>query len=101
VIIDFEKERRKRSYPDEDGFHEFVQIIVPIRKNEEEQRFLSSDCTFLTNSDFFYEQMMDSDVKEKFTGNLKRYFEEYEEQLREREEGVDLIMNHVGDIEWS
>ena len=45
--------------------------------------------------------MMDPDVKEKFTGNLKRYFEEYEEQLREREEGVDLIMNHVGDIEWS
>ena len=101
MIIDFEKERRKRSYPDENGFHEFVQIIIPIRKDEKERRYLASDCTFLTNSEFFHEQMMDLEVKQKFTGNLKRYFKEYEEQLKKKEEGVDLIMNHIGDVEWS
>ena len=44
---------------------------------------------------------MDLEVKQKFTGNLKRYFKEYEQQLKERKEGVDLIMNHIGDVEWS
>jgi hypothetical protein len=43
VIIDLEKEKRKRYYPEEEGFHEYVQIIVPIRKDEEERRYLGTD----------------------------------------------------------
>ena len=57
MIIDFEKERRKRYYPSEEGYEEFVQIIIPIRKDIDERRFLDTDCSFITNSDFFYEQM--------------------------------------------
>lgn len=101
MIIDFEKEKRKRYYPEEDGEHEFVQIIIPIRKTDDERRFLDSDCSFITNSDFFYEQMNDYEVKIKFTGNMKQYFSDYEQQLINKEEGVDLIMNHFGELEWS
>jgi len=99
VIIDLEKEKRKRYYPEEEGFHEYVQIIVPIRKDEEERRYLGTDCTFITNSDFFYEQMMDREVKIKFSRDMKTYFEGWEEELTEVENGADLIINHVNGIE--
>jgi len=99
VIIDLEKEKRKRYYPEEDGFHEYVQIIVPIRKDEEERRYLGTDVTFITNSDFFYEQMIDHEVKIKFSRDMKNYFLGFEEQLIEREEGADLIMNHIDSTE--
>jgi hypothetical protein len=97
VIIDLEKEKRKRYYPEEEGFHEYVEIIVPIRKDEEERRYLGTDCTFITNSDFFYEQMMDREVKIKFSRDMKTYFEGWEEELTEVEDGADLIMNHVNE----
>jgi hypothetical protein len=84
VIIDLEKEKRKRYYPEEEGFHEYVQIIVPIRKDEEERRYLGTDVTFITNSDFFYEQMIDHEVKIKFSRDMKNYFLGFEEQLIER-----------------
>jgi hypothetical protein len=99
VIIDLEKEKRKRYYPEEEGFHEYVEIIVPIRKDEEERRYLGTDCTFITNSDFFYEQMMDREVKIKFSRDMKTYFEGWEEELTEVENGADLIINHVNGIE--
>ena len=99
MIIDLEKEKRKRYYPEEEGFHEYVEIIVPIRKDEEERRYLGTDCTFITNSDFFYEQMMDREVKIKFSRDMKTYFEGWEEELTEVEDGADLIMNHVDSIE--
>ena len=99
MIIDLEKEKRKRYYPEEDGFHEYVQIIVPIRKDEEERRYLGTDVTFITNSDFFYEQMIDHEVKIKFSRDMKNYFLGFEEQLIEREEGADLIMNHIDSTE--
>jgi hypothetical protein len=99
VIIDLEKEKRKRYYPEEEGFHEYVQIIVPIRKDEEERRYLGTDVTFITNSDFFYEQMIDHEVKIKFSRDMKNYFLGFEEQLIEREEGADLIMNHIDSTE--
>jgi len=99
VIIDLEKEKRKRYYPEEEGFHEYVEIIVPIRKDEEERRYLGTDVTFITNSDFFYEQMIDHEVKIKFSRDMKNYFLGFEEQLIEREEGADLIMNHIDSTE--
>jgi len=99
VIIDLEKEKRKRYYPEEDGFHEYVEIIVPIRKDEKERRYLGTDCTFITNSDFFHEQMMDHEVKIKFSRDMKTYFQGWEEELTEVEDGADLIMNHVDSIE--
>ena len=99
MIIDLEKEKRKRYYPEEEGFHEYVEIIVPIRKDEEERRYLGTDCTFITNSDFFYEQMMDREVKIKFSRDMKTYFEGWEEELTEVENGADLIINHVNGIE--
>ena len=99
MIIDLEKEKRKRYYPEEEGFHEYVQIIVPIRKDEEERRYLGTDVTFITNSDFFYEQMMDHEVKIKFSRDMKNYFLGFEEQLIEREEEADLIMNHIDSTE--
>ena len=99
MVIDFEKEKRKRYYPEEDGFHEYIEIIVPIRKDEKERRYLGTDCTFITNSDFFYEQMIDHEVKIKFSRDMKNYFLGFEEQLIEREEGADLIMNHVDSTE--
>lgn len=99
MIIDLEKEKRKRYYPEEEGFHEYVQIIVPIRKDEEERRYLGTDVTFITNSDFFYEQMIDHEVKIKFSRDMKNYFLGFEEQLIEREEGADLIMNHIDSTE--
>ena len=99
MIIDLEKEKRKRYYPEEEGFREYVEIIVPIRKDEEERRYLGTDCTFITNSDFFYEQMMDHEVKIKFSRDMKTYFEGWEEELTEVENGADLIINHVNGIE--
>jgi hypothetical protein len=99
VIIDLEKEKRKRYYPEEDGFHEYIEIIVPIRKDEKERRYLGTDCTFITNSDFFYEQMIDREVKIKFSRDMKTYFEGWEEELTEVENGADLIINHVNGIE--
>ena len=99
MIIDLEKEKRKRYYPEEEGFYEYVEIIVPIRKDEEERRYLGTDCTFITNSDFFYEQMMDREVKIKFSRDMKTYFEGCEEELTEVENGADLIINHVNGIE--
>ena len=99
MIIDLEKEKRKRYYPEEEGFHEYVQIILPIRKDEEERRYLGTDVTFITNSDFFYEQMIDHEVKIKFSRDMKNYFLGFEEQLIEREEGADLIMNHIDSTE--
>ena len=99
MIIDLEKEKRKRYYPEEEGFHEYVEIIVPIRKDEEERRYLGTDVTFITNSDFFYEQMIDHEVKIKFSRDMKNYFLGFEEQLIEREEGADLIMNHIDSTE--
>lgn len=99
MIIDLEKEKRKRYYPEEEGFHEYVQIIVPIRKDEEERRYLGTDVTFITNSDFFYEQMMDHEVKIKFSRDMKTYFQGFEEQLIERDEEADLIMNHIDSTE--
>jgi hypothetical protein len=99
VIIDLEKEKRKRYYPEEEGFHEYVQIIVPIRKDEKERRYLGTDCTFITNSDFFHEQMINREVKIKFSRDMKTYFEGWEEELTEVEDGADLIMNHVDSIE--
>ena len=99
MIIDLEKEKRKRYYPEEEGFHEYVQIIVPIRKDEEERRYLGTDVTFITNSDFFYEQMMDHEVKIKFSRDMKNYFLGFEEQLIERDEEADLIMNHIDSTE--
>jgi hypothetical protein len=99
VIIDLEKEKRKRYYPEEEGFHEYVEIIVPIRKDEKERRYLGTDCTFITNSDFFHEQMINREVKIKFSRDMKTYFEGWEEELTEVEDGADLIMNHVDSIE--
>ena len=99
MIIDLEKEKRKRYYPEEEGFHEYVQIIVPIRKDEKERRYLGTDVTFITNSDFFYEQMMDHEVKIKFSRDMKNYFLGFEEQLIERDEEADLIMNHIDSTE--
>lgn len=99
MVIDFEKEKRKRYYPKEDGFHEYVEIIIPIRKDEKERRYLGTDCTFITNSDFFYEQMMNHEVKVKFSRDMKMYFEGWEEELTEVEDGADLIVNHVDGIE--
>lgn len=99
MIIDLEKEKRKRYYPEEEGFHEYVEIIVPIRKDEKERRYLGTDCTFITNSDFFHEQMMNREVKIKFSRDMKTYFEGWEEELTEVEDGADLIMNHVDSIE--
>ena len=99
MVIDFEKEKRKRYYPEEDGFHEYIEIIVPIRKDEKERRYLGTDCTFITNSDFFYEQMIDREVKIKFSRDMKTYFEGWEEELTEVENGADLIINHVNGIE--
>lgn len=99
MIIDLEKEKRKRYYPEEEGFYEYVEIIVPIRKDEEERRYLGTDVTFITNSDFFYEQMIDHEVKIKFSRDMKNYFLGFEEQLIEREEGADLIMNHIDSTE--
>jgi hypothetical protein len=99
VIIDLEKEKRKRYYPEEEGFYEYVEIIVPIRKDKEERRYLGTDCTFITNSDFFYEQMMDREVKIKFSRDMKIYFEGWEEELTEVENGGDLIINHINGIE--
>lgn len=99
MIIDLEKEKRKRYYPEEDGFHEYIEIIVPIRKDEKERRYLGTDCTFITNSDFFYEQMIDREVKIKFSRDMKTYFEGWEEELTEVENGADLIINHVNGIE--
>lgn len=99
MIIDLEKEKRKRYYPEEEGFHEYVQIIVPIRKDEKERRYLGTDVTFITNSDFFYEQMMDHEVKIKFSRDMKTYFQGFEEQLIERDEEADLIMNHIDSTE--
>jgi hypothetical protein len=86
VIIDLEKEKRKRYYPEEEGFHEYVEIIVPIRKDEKERRYLGTDCTFITNSDFFHEQMINREVKIKFSRDMKTYFEGWEEELTEVEE---------------
>ena len=99
MIIDLEKEKRKRYYPEEEGFHEYVEIIVPIRKDEKERRYLGTDCTFITNSDFFHEQMINREVKIKFSRDMKTYFEGWEEELTEVEDGADLIMNHVDSIE--
>ena len=99
MIIDLEKEKRKRYYPEEEGFHEYVEIIVPIRKDEEERRYLGTDCTFITNSDFFYEQMMDREVKIKFSRDMKIYFEGWEEELTEVKDGANIIMNHIDGIE--
>lgn len=99
MIIDLEKEKRKRYYPEEEGFHEYVQIIVPIRKDEKERRYLGTDVTFITNSDFFYEQMIDHEVKIKFSRDMKTYFQGFEEQLIERDEEADLIMNHIDSTE--
>ena len=45
MIIDFEKERRKRFYPEEEGFHEYVQIIIPLRKDGEERRYFGTDVS--------------------------------------------------------
>ena len=99
MIIDLEKEKRKRYYPEEEGFHEYVEIIVPIRKDEEERRYLGTDVTFITNSDFFYEQMIDHEVKIKFSRDMKTYFEGFEEDLKSNEGGCQLIMNHIDGIE--
>lgn len=99
MIIDLEKEKRKRYYPEEEGFHEYVQIIVPIRKDEKERRYLGTDVTFITNSDFFHEQMMNHEVKIKFSRDMKTYFQGFEEQLIERDEEADLIMNHIDSTE--
>ena len=99
MVIDFEKEKRKRYYPEEDGFHEYIEIIVPIRKDEKERRYLGTDCTFITNSDFFYEQMMDHEVKVKFSRDMRQYFEGFEEDLEKNEGGCQLIMNHIDGIE--
>tara|TARA_Y100000004_G_C8949186_1_gene427690 strand:- start:2181 stop:2483 length:303 start_codon:yes stop_codon:yes gene_type:complete len=98
VIIDFEKEKRKRYYPKENGFYEYVEIIVPIRKDEKERRYLGTDCTFITNSDFFYEQMKHHEVKVKFSRDMKIYFEGWEEELTEVENGGDLIINHIDGV---
>ena len=98
MIIDFEKEKRKRYYPKENGFYEYVEIIVPIRKDEKERRYLGTDCTFITNSDFFYEQMKHHEVKVKFSRDMKIYFEGWEEELTEVENGDDLIINHIDGV---
>ena len=99
MIIDLEKERRKRLYPEEEGFNEYVQIIVPLRKDEEERRYLGTDTSFITNSDFFYEQMMDHKIKLKFLSNMSQYFEGFERELKNNKEGADLIMNHIDGLE--
>tara|TARA_R100001591_G_C4312410_1_gene173271 strand:+ start:238 stop:543 length:306 start_codon:yes stop_codon:yes gene_type:complete len=98
VIIDFEKERRKRFYPEEEGFHEYVQIIIPLRKDGEERRYFGTDVSFITNSDFFHEQMMDHKIKLKFLSNMHKYFEGFEIELKNNT-GVDLVMNHIDGIE--
>ncbi len=99
MIIDFEKEKRKRYYPEEEGFHEYVQIIVPLRKDEQERRYFGTDVSFITNSDFFYEQMIDHAIKVRFARNMRQYFEGFEEELENNEEGANLIMNHIDGIE--
>lgn len=99
MIIDFEKEKRKRYYPEEEGFEEYVQIIVPLRKDEQERRYFGTDVSFITNSDFFYERMIDHEVKIHFARNMRQYFEGFEEKLIERDEGAELIMNHIDAIE--
>ena len=99
MVIDFEKEKRKRYYPHEDGFHEFVQVIIPIRKTEDEKRYLDLTCAFLTNSEFFHDEMQKYETQEKFLGDLSDYFLEYQRQITEREEGTYLIMNLVDETE--
>jgi hypothetical protein len=43
--------------------------------------------------------MMDREVKIKFSRDMKIYFEGWEEELTEVENGGDLIINHVNGIE--
>jgi hypothetical protein len=43
--------------------------------------------------------MIDREVKIKFSRDMKTYFEGWEEELTEVENGADLIINHVNGIE--
>ena len=49
--------------------------------------------------DFFYEQMKNHEVKVKFSRDMKIYFEGWEEELTEVENGGDLIINHIDGVE--